>query len=35
VSVPSPQYKAIVALADVLPRAAVRRITAAFDRDRT
>ncbi|GAA3248655.1 SDR family oxidoreductase [Pseudonocardia petroleophila] len=35
VSVPSPQYKAIVALADVLPRALIRRVTAAFDRDRT
>ena len=35
VSVPSPQYKAIVALADVLPRALMRRITATFDRDRT
>lgn len=35
VSVPSPQYKAIVALVDVLPRALVRSITATFDRDRT
>ncbi|GAA2562785.1 SDR family NAD(P)-dependent oxidoreductase [Pseudonocardia hydrocarbonoxydans] len=35
VSVPGPQYKAIVALADVLPRALMRRITATFDRDRT
>lgn len=35
VSVPSPQYKAIVALADVLPRALIRRVTATFDRDRT
>lgn len=35
VSVPGPQYKAIVALVDVLPRALVRRVTATFDRDRT
>lgn len=35
VSVPGPQYKAIVAVVDVLPRALVRRITAGFDRDRT
>ena len=35
VSVPSPQYKAIVALVDVLPRAVVRRATAVFDRNRT
>ncbi|MBW0093111.1 SDR family oxidoreductase [Pseudonocardia sp. KRD-184] len=35
VSVPGPQYKAIVAVVDVLPRALVRRITATFDRDRT
>lgn len=35
VSVPSPQYKAIVGLVDVLPRALVRRLAAAFDRDRT
>ncbi|QJY45919.1 SDR family NAD(P)-dependent oxidoreductase [Pseudonocardia broussonetiae] len=35
VSVPGPQYKAIVAVADVLPRALLRRITATFDRDRT
>jgi len=35
VSVPSPQYKAIVALADVLPRGLMRRLTATFDRDRT
>jgi hypothetical protein len=35
VSVPSPQYKAIVALADALPRAVVRRIVGTFDRDRT
>ncbi len=35
VSVPSPQYKAIVAVADVLPRALIRRLTATFDRDRT
>jgi short-subunit dehydrogenase len=35
VSVPSAQYKAIVGLVDVLPRALVRRVTATFDRDRT
>lgn len=35
VSVPSPQYKAIVAVVDVLPRGLVRRLTATFDRDRT
>lgn len=35
VSVPGAQYKAIVAVADVLPRALMRRITATFDRDRT
>jgi hypothetical protein len=35
VSVPGPQYKAIVAVVDVLPRALVRRITATVDRDRT
>jgi short-subunit dehydrogenase len=35
VSVPSPQYKAIVAVVDLLPRPLVRRITAAMDRDRT
>lgn len=35
VSVPSPQYKAIVAVVDVLPRGLIRRLTAAFDRDRT
>jgi short-subunit dehydrogenase len=35
VSVPSPQYKAIVAVVDVLPRGLIRRLTATFDRDRT
>jgi hypothetical protein len=35
VSVPSAQYKAIVAVADLLPRAVVRRVVATFDRDRT
>lgn len=35
VSVPGLQYKVIVALADVLPRALMRRVTATFDRDRT
>ena len=35
VSVPSAQYKAIVGLVDVLPRALVRRVTATFDRGRT
>lgn len=35
VSVPSPQYKAIVAVADLLPRALLRRLTAAMDRGRT
>lgn len=35
VSVPSPQYKAIVAVVDLLPRPLVRRITAAMDRERT
>jgi short-subunit dehydrogenase len=35
VSVPSLQYKAIVAAVDVLPRGLVRRLTATFDRDRT
>jgi short-subunit dehydrogenase len=35
VSVPSRQYKALVALADVLPRPLVRRVTAALDRNRT
>jgi short-subunit dehydrogenase len=35
VSVPSPQYKAIVAAVDVLPRGLIRRLTATFDRDRT
>ena len=35
VSVPSPQYKAIAAVADVLPRAVMRRLMALGDRDRT
>lgn len=35
VSVPSLQYKAIVAAVDVLPRGLIRRLTATFDRDRT
>lgn len=35
VSVPGPQYKAIVAVLDVLPRGLIRRLTATFDRDRT
>jgi short-subunit dehydrogenase len=35
ISVPSPQYRAIVALADALPRSVVRRIVANLDRDRT
>ena len=34
-SVPSPQYKAIVGLVGALPRGVVRRITASFSRDRT
>jgi uncharacterized protein len=35
VSVPSPQYKAIVAFADLLPRPLLRRVMAAADRRRT
>ncbi|MFC5995984.1 SDR family NAD(P)-dependent oxidoreductase [Pseudonocardia hispaniensis] len=35
VSVPSPQYKAIVCLVDLLPRSLLRRLIARFDRDRT
>lgn len=35
VSVPSPQYKAIVALLDVLPRRLLRRLMGAVERDRT
>ncbi|HXV93006.1 MAG TPA: SDR family oxidoreductase [Pseudonocardia sp.] len=35
VSVPSPQYKALVTLLDLAPRPLVRRATALFDRDRT
>jgi hypothetical protein len=35
VSVPSPQYKALVALVDVLPRALVRRVAGSLDRERT
>nr|WP_239029173.1 SDR family NAD(P)-dependent oxidoreductase [Pseudonocardia acidicola] len=35
VSVPSPQYKAIVGVVDLLPRTLLRRLTARFDRDRT
>jgi short-subunit dehydrogenase len=35
VSVPSRQYKAIVALVDLLPRPLVRRLMTTFDRDRT
>lgn len=35
VSVPSPQYKAIVTLVDLLPRALVRRIMSGTARDRT
>lgn len=35
VSVPSRQYKAIVGVVGVLPRGLLRRLTAAFDRDRT
>jgi uncharacterized protein len=35
VSVPSPQYKVLVALADVLPRPLLRRVAAAMNRDRT
>ncbi len=35
VSVPGAQYKAIVAVADIVPRALMRRLTATFDRDRT
>lgn len=35
VSVPSPQYKAIVAVVDMLPRALTRRLMALGDRDRT
>ena len=34
VSVPSRQYKAIVAIVDVLPRSLLRRVTAAMDRNR-
>lgn len=35
VSVPSPQYKAIVVVLDLLPRPLLRRLVAALDRDRT
>jgi uncharacterized protein len=35
VSVPSVQYKALVAVADLLPRPLLRRVTAAMDRNRT
>jgi hypothetical protein len=35
VSVPGPQYKALVALVDVLPRALVRRVAGSLDRERT
>ena len=35
VCVPSPQYKMLVALIDVLPRALVRRIGSRLARDRT
>ena len=35
VSVPSPQYKAIAALVDLLPRPLLRRLLAAAERERS